>query len=387
MKAAQRSRPTLGLAMIMEDEIKDLDRIVHDYGKFFDKVYVTVTDRQTYATLRKRFPKKSETDSLVQLSYFKWIDHFGKARQYNQRQIKTDYWMWLDTDDEIEGVENVPQVIEYMVSNNLDAVWFQYDYVPRVNFSDPKAILWRERIIRTDSGLEWKNKAVHETVNVHSGIRDESLEQIMIKHRKTAEQIPASLTRNKFILEKEWQRTRRASTAWYLGASLKQTGDYEGAIEKLLYATEHSKDWALKFLALQNLCECYYQTGKYDAALAVANKRGAMDPDHPGHWYQKFSIYKAMGDLDSAMQSAEIAMVKRVEGRRENIVGHDPTLYQYRGPFAVAQVYLSTGNIERAYQIYSEVKKTAPKYIEEQSTAAGIQWNTIFEQAYSENVG
>jgi hypothetical protein len=109
-----QTRRTLGLAMIMKDEVEDLDRIVKDYGRFFDKIYVTVTDQKTYTALRKRFPAKSATTGPVELSYFKWIDHFGKARIYNQRQVKTDYWMWIDLDDEIEGAEKLPLVLELM---------------------------------------------------------------------------------------------------------------------------------------------------------------------------------------------------------------------------------------------------------------------------------
>jgi tetratricopeptide (TPR) repeat protein len=381
MKAAPKSRRTLGLAMIMKDEVEDLDRIVKDYGRFFDKIYVTVTDRKTYTALRKRFPAKSATTGPVELSYFKWIDHFGKARIYNQRQVKTDYWMWIDLDDEIEGAEKLPLVLELMITNDLDMVWFQYDYIQRVNFSDPGSISWRERIIRTASTLAWRDEAVHETIDetVHGDIKHVLIWEAMIKHRQTAEHSLVSGERNRLILEKEWQRTHRAVTAHYQGTYLIIIGDYVGAIEKLSYVTKHSESEEQRFEAWNHLSGCYFETGNYMAALDATNECLNIHPDHPAPWYQKFSVYRAMGDHAAAMQSAEIAMGKHMQGVLTSTT-HDQSWYQYKGPFAVAQAYLSLGNVERAYQLYSMVKEIAPEYVEEVSTAEGIQWSDIFEQ-------
>jgi tetratricopeptide (TPR) repeat protein len=377
MKATQKSRPTLSLAMIMKDEIEDLDRIVKDYGQYFDKIYVTVTHQKTYDALQK-----STLATQVELSYFKWIDHFGKARLYNQQQVKTDYWMWIDLDDEIEGAENIPQVFDHMVTNNLDVIWFQYDYVPRVNLSDPGSILWRERIIKTAPNLAWSDVAVHETLDeaIQGDIKEELLPNVMIKHRKKAEQFQVSQDRNKLILEKDWQRAPGAITGYYLGRTLGGLGDYEGAIEKLLFAAQNSEIIPVRFGAWQNICECYLKTGQYDTALAAANEVAAIDSDHPAPWYQRFAIYRAMGDYVLALQSAEIAMSKRMEGGRGLMLTQDQSLYQYKGPFDIARAYLEFGNVERAYELYQHVKKIAPEYIDEQSIASNVQWSDAFEK-------
>lgn len=71
------------------------------------------------------------------------------------------------------------------------------------------------------------------------------------------------------------------------------------------------------------------------------------------------------------------------DGELAVVLGHDPSLSQYRGPFMVAQAYLSIGNTERAYQLYTQVKKAAPQYIEELSVANGVRWDDTFEQAYN----
>lgn len=379
MKVEKKSRPTLGLAMIMKDETEDLDRIIKDYGKYFDKIYVTVTDKKTYTKLLHKLSKSKK----LEISYFKWIDHFGKARNYNLQQVKTDYWMWIDLDDEIVGAKNIPGVVEHMVAKGVNAAWFKYDYIRRLNLTEPGSIVWRERIIKTASGLKWRDDAVHETVDDPGNIKQELLSVVTIVHRQTAEHTLISAERNRLILEKDWQRTHRAETAYYLGEHAGALGDYEGAIEKLLFAATHTKSKMFKFIAWQNLFICYYQTAQYDKALATADECIAVDQDHPDPWFHKFMAYWALGNHVSAMQSAEVAMSKRGNGERAILKGTDPSLSQYKGPLNVAQAYLSLGSTERAYQIYSEVKRIAPGYIKEQSVARGVQLEDVFEKAYS----
>ncbi len=385
MKAKKEARHTLGLAMIMKDEVEDLDRIINDYGSFFDKIYITVTDKEVYTTLLKKFNQNSVDTKKVELSYFKWIDHFGKARRYNQQQIKTDYWMWIDLDDEVEGVENIPEVLKDIVANRLDAVWFQYDYVPRVTLSDPASISWRERIIRTASNLTWEDEAIHEYIHIQDNTRQEFRSQVLIRHRKTAEQLRVTGERNRLILEKEWRKNHRAVTAWYMGKYLTRMGNYDSAIEKFLFVTEHSKVRPEQFRAWQALGDIYIETGNHEAALDAADSAITIYPDHPGPWYLKFAVYVAMRNYDVALQSAEIAMSKRIEGEMARY-SHDPSKYEYRGPFAIAQAYLLRGNGERAYELYQQVKKIAPTYIDEVSRTTGIQWSTVFEQAYKDKL-
>lgn len=383
MKTVRETRRTLGLAMMMKDEVEDLDRIINDYGSFFDKIYVTVTHKKTYDTLFKRFTNNPATDKLVELSYFKWIDHFGKARLYNQKQIKTDYWMWLDLDDEIEGVEKLHQVINYMEIKNLDAVVFQYDRLKRANLLEPGRMQWRERIIRTASKLKWSDKAVHENIYIE-GDTDMILNDVIIKHRKTAEQLLASDRRNRIILEKEWRRAPNPEIANYLGAVLMDFGEYESAIGKILFVIEHSQKKMERIRAWQRLCECYTQTNRHDEALVAANECLVIDPNNPEPWYRKFKIYQAAGFHNAAMYCAETAMSKQSDGELAIQLGYDPTQYQYRGPFDIAVAYLSLGNVERAHELYLQVKNTAPEYIEELSVATSIRWDEAFERAYDE---
>lgn len=379
MNKKSRLLPTLGLAMIMKDEINDLDRIIGNYGHLFDKIYITVTDKKTYATLSRKVAKESKFYQKVELSYFEWIDHFGKARIYNQEQIDTDYWMWIDTDDEIKGAGNIQSALTHMAENNLDVVWFEYDYIRRVNLSDPEAVSRRERIVRTASGIMWRDEAIHETLNIPGMSRQDFLSDVRIEHRKTTDQSHASGERNRLILEKDWEEHHRPMTAYYLGSYYGEKGEYGAAIEKLLFTVNHGESSAVKFAAWLNLCICYCQTSQYESAIHAADECIAIDFDHPEPWYHKFTAYRAVGDHDRAMQSAEIFLGKPVPSGALTLINQDFSWYQYKGPLNIAHAYLTIGNSRRAYELYSAVKKIAPQYIQEVSAMTGMHLNDMFE--------
>lgn len=379
----KKSRPTLGLAMIMKDEIEDLERILNECGDYFDKFYITATNKKLHTALKKKIADKHPAYKQVELSYFEWIDHFGKARLYNHSQIKTDYWMCIDPDDEIEGAENLSAVIDYMIEKNLDATVFPYETPRRTNLSEPVTIGWRERVIRTASGLKWSDKPIHENIYIE-GDTDMLVKSVVVKHRRTAAEKLQSGDRNKKILEKAWAESPSAEIAKYLGATLMDFGDYEGAIEKMLYSAENYESNAEKFRAWKRVSDCYALLGRYDAAIVAAGECIAIDPDHPGPWYQKFTVYQAAGMHSTAMYCAENALTKRDDGELAILLGSDPSQYEYRGPFSIAQAYLSLGKVERAYELYQHVKKVAPQYIEEQSAITGTQWSDAFEQAYDD---
>ncbi|RYX78959.1 hypothetical protein EON76_04590 [bacterium] len=120
----------------------------------------------------------------------------------------------------------------------------------------------------------------------------------------------------------------------------------------------------------------------YPEALDAADKCVAINPNHPDPWFHKFMAYWANNDYDLAMDSAEIALDTRQNGELTVLHGNDPSLFEYKGPFDVARAYLSLGNIKRAYQLYDEVRKTAPEYVDEVSIPTGKRWNDIFEHAY-----
>lgn len=369
---------SLGLAMIMKDEVKDLDRIVKNYGRFFDTIYLTVTDKPTYLTLLNRQSNTKNTGK-IELSYFKWCDHFGKARRFNQKQIKTDYWMWIDLDDEIDRVENIPKAIELMEMNEIDAVLFKYDYLQNEHgFSEFTS--WRERIIRSGSGLRWENVACHETLNTSKKVKVEPLGDIVIKHRKTVGQMQETITRDKTLLEKDWIKQKSPRTAYYLGSCNMVEKNLNSALKLFQFAAKHSSTNELKLKSWVAVSDCYYLMKKYNLALRASNRAIHIDSGYSKPWYQKTLIYMAMNDFDKAIRCVEEAMRKKSSDYLA--YSQDPTLDSYKGLFLAAKAYLYKGDAKRAYELFSRVKEIAPFFTEQQKNDS-IDWSQLFEEAYS----
>jgi hypothetical protein len=264
-------RLTLGLAMIMKDEVADLDRILTNYGQYFDKIYLTVTDKSTYEQIKGRFAGGTPEAKLVSLTYFKWQEHFGAARRFNQKHVTTDYWMWIDLDDEIEGAEHLAQVVEDMAHRDLDGVMFKHNTYQN-EYGQTEGLQWRERVIRTQSRFQWDNVRVHEGIIAPPDMVDPyantaRMDQVTIKHHTTIERMQEHVERNLTMVKLDWQETKSLRAATYLGKAYILREDYDNALPMFLYAIEHSNWDDQKATLWQLAADCYLMKAAYTEAL------------------------------------------------------------------------------------------------------------------------
>lgn len=382
ISAGSRARPTLGLAMIMKDEVDDLNRILADYGVFFDKIFLTVTDEATHRQLKKRFAKTKTESALVDLSYFEWRDHFGATRRFNQRRITTDYWMWLDMDDEIEHAASLDEVIAYMKHCELDGVMLKH-----VTFQNERGqsegTQWRERLIRLRSGFEWENVRIHETIVAPPGRTDPyaktaKLPQVTIIHHTSVARMREHVARNMALVEQDWHETRSPRAAGYLAKTFMQRGEYDRAIPLFTYVVRHSEQADERMIMWLYIADCHFLNHDYDSALQATDQAISLDSSTPDAWYQKVLIYMALGKYDKAAQFADIALAKQPD--EASVQLQDPTKYAYKAPFIAMQAYLLHGDADKALALYNRVETIAPYYIEQQQTP-NINWGALCAEA------
>ena len=116
---------TLGLAMIVKDEVKEFEAILNSVYDYIDNCFLTVTDEgslDAFEDLIEKYPK-------LRVSYFHWVADFAKARNYNLKQINTDYWFWLDSDDKLQHADFFPEQVARMERDNLDVIFWPYNYM------------------------------------------------------------------------------------------------------------------------------------------------------------------------------------------------------------------------------------------------------------------
>ena len=165
----------IALCMIVksDEEEKSLRRGLNSVAPYVDGIFITTT-----AKPNKKIIKLCKEYGAVH-SYFEWVHHFSKARNFNFSQVPPEYeWIfWMDADDVLQGGQTLRDAVQIAEQNNIKAVFARYLYqVDLDEKGNIKEILiehLRERLIRNDGTFEWV-APIHETLieKVPSGKTD-----------------------------------------------------------------------------------------------------------------------------------------------------------------------------------------------------------------------
>lgn len=146
----------------------------------------------------------------------KFLANFGAARNLSFSKATKDYCLWLDSDDEFRGADQLRPTLVEMVDNDLTCGWLKYDY--SFDRGQPNCQLWRERIIRRGVG-RWLNP-VHEVYELPHVHRGKFFHNISVKHCRDNYSGRSVAHRNYKILRKLYEETKNnldARTLFYLG--------------------------------------------------------------------------------------------------------------------------------------------------------------------------
>ncbi|MCP3684124.1 MAG: hypothetical protein GY861_15695, partial [bacterium] len=136
----------LALAVIAKDEKEDIDRIINDYGFCFDEIAIAVDDTKCFKTLTKQYKNREK----VTFYKYEWIADFSHKRNWLTEKISSDYYLRIDTDDEIINPERIRPVAEQAWANSIGIVYCMYDY-SKDEWGNTNAQHYRETIIKNDT--------------------------------------------------------------------------------------------------------------------------------------------------------------------------------------------------------------------------------------------
>lgn len=318
---------SLGLCILASTQ-KQADKVSSKYGKYFDQIYVQLAPN---------------------------CQDFATARNKLLNQVRTDYWAWMDTDDEIDNPEGLKKLVETW-DGQFDAVMMPYEY-QRSKDGELQAYQWRERVLRIAYPWRWKG-AIHETP-VHQGDAQIVLnEEITFKHKsKTEKEIKTSAQRNHRILVKEAnKKVADPRMLYYLGGSYYFFKEYDKAIKTLTRYIAEGGWEEEKYRAWLHIIKSYLQMGKYEEAVSAGMAALKLFPQYPYAYIDIARAYHEKGELDKALSWLEQGLSKELP---KEMGMQDPSEY-VRATVMGAVDYDVLGESEQAYNMLTRGLELSP---------------------------
>jgi len=359
-----KTKKTLGLCVIIKDdsELDGLKKLINSFGKYIDEIYITATNNPCKKI--KRFCN----DSGVKYSWYKWINDFSKARNFNFSQNKCDYGIWADTDDVVINAKKLPKVIEYMEELGANIVYMNYNYAQ--NKTDGQGIMdhHRPRVYKNDGKCEWK-KSVHETLN-----RDDEQsfyeKDIYFLHTYKDESKYDKELRNYKILLSEYNRDGDKTdprTLHYLGNSsfglAMEVKERDELLEQSIhFYSEHIKKSGWDEETYKSYVGIGYGLsilGRQDQAINALMKATQIRPDWDEAYWLLANCYMDNEDYARVVEFGEIAMIKK---EPNTPLGINKSLRRFIGPVNLINAYIMTNQVSKASKLFNSINDGSEKF-------------------------
>lgn len=262
------ARPTLALTMIVKNESVHAKRLVKELSGLFDQ-YVIVDTGSTDDT------KEIFQAAGWEVYDFKWADDFSAARNETLKYVKTDYFLWLDSDDSLHNVDGFLNLRDNLSGAD---VWFaNYEYALNEK-GESVCTFTRERIIKTSLGAKW-HFFCHEGVFPPPNAKPQWTPAFSIKHLRSEDDAKADRGRNLRLFELRKPEELDARMTYYYGKELFEAGRKDEALVQLLRANQMpGLEVHDRLLSLQYSCYVLHEKGDFVKAIDLAGSGLILDP-------------------------------------------------------------------------------------------------------------
>jgi tetratricopeptide (TPR) repeat protein len=240
-------------------------------------------------------------------------------------QIPSEYewYLWIDTDDVVQGAETFKDAIALAEANNIKAIFARYLYQVELDEKGKiKNILiehLRERLIRNDGTYEWV-APIHETLieKVPAGKTD--FQGFCVVHLMAPDQMEKSMWRNIDILEQNiLDNPTDPRPIYYLAKAY-----FDTRLPELLYepAGEGCESIVIELLktyfemsgwqeeraqSLEYLAMVYREQQKFDKAVECLLKALQIWPQFTSTYIQIALCYVMLKDWEKALHWIKLA--------------------------------------------------------------------------------
>ena len=174
-------RNTISACLIIKNEIDNIKGLVADLRKFCDEIAITDTG-STDGTLEWL---NENTDDVLKVYHFDWIEDFSAARNESFTHATKDWIFWCDADDRLpeEFINEINRIKYNELPLGQKLIYtMNYDYDPIHNIT-----VNSYRLVRKDTLPKWVC-ACHEYLEFGRKIKETEIgyvnPNIMIKQQK-----------------------------------------------------------------------------------------------------------------------------------------------------------------------------------------------------------
>ncbi len=347
----------LSLSIIVKDEVNEVKRILRDYEQYFDSVDIAVDFKlEEFEVLKKNHPK-------LNVYPFTWINDFAAKRNFLASKIDADYYMRMDTDDEILNPENIRASVEQAVAEDIAIIYVLYEYA---HDDDGNVIAAhnRDTVIKKCNNLFW-NKKIHENVLPKDTANYKTLmdSTFRIKHRATQEENLESALRNIKYLVDEYNQDKDKTdprTLAYLGRNFLAVNDLDKAMKFLVLHITRSGWDEDRYMSRCQLSECHLKLDQIEEAKLCCMEAMLECPTYPDAYLKLHEIYFEQGRWKEAIYWGEEGLKKQQPKGSMMIL--DPSSYTWRPTLTLAYSYFMMAEYEKAEKLFRIAKKIAPNF-------------------------
>lgn len=346
---------TVSMALIVRNSEKTIKDCIESFVDVVDQVVVVLGGKSTDSTeailkeLQEKYP-------IIEIYPFEWCDDFAAARNYSFSKVKSDWVMWVDSDDIIHNASRIKTMAD-SISPQVGAIWLPYHYAID-EFGNPTTVYERERILRFNCGWVWQGR-VHETTAPLTPCQYVRTDEILILHRHLTGQ-PRGERNFKLlhIMEKEDPNDKRI---WlYLGHQHFAGQNWDKAAEYYLKFGTDKETVPLE--RWQALCYCSRAMREFGDAQSVDVALMAIDlfPEYRDGYLELAHSYYRFNNYDKAIHFAKMANDKELIKDPPALIFVNPLDYTFNRLCLLADCYLRKTDLKTALQYFQDASKYRP---------------------------
>lgn len=347
-------RPSITLCIIAKNEETNLPILLKSVEGCFDEIHVTDTGSvdNTVAIAERAGCK---------VTNYTWCDDFSAARNFSIKDVKTDYWMWLDCDDVLSSKEAFIGFRDNVMS--MCDVWMaNYNYA----FANgrPVCTFARERIFKTSKKYSWKYP-IHEGVLVGGSVN--AVGTWHVDHGRTADDLKKDFGRNLRVFEAH-KDTFDDRMQYYYGKELFESGRNKEAVRELAKAVQlEGLEQHDRVLCHQYLCFALMKEEKFVESIQFAQLGLISDPNRAEFYNILGDCYIKLGNLRAAVpnySAAKGCLFAQENAFSFNAIFSHEDAYKTYPRQQLVRVYANMGMYDEAEE---EAQTSYDKYSDELS--------------------